>query len=67
VGYYNSFVVRIWSDEQGVSRGNIEHVLTHDNLVFLDPAAVVEFIRVHLEPPSSYDQLADEDGETQDS
>jgi hypothetical protein len=54
VGYYNSFVVRIWSDEQGPSRGTIEHVSTHDSLVFDDPSAVVSFIRLHLDPPSSF-------------
>jgi hypothetical protein len=54
VGYYNSFVVRIWSDEQGQLRGSIEHVLTHEGLVFGDPAAIVEFIRTHLAPPPFY-------------
>jgi hypothetical protein len=53
-GYYNSFVVRVWSDGQGQFRGRIEHVLTHDSSTFGDPAAVVEFIRTHLAPPPSY-------------
>ena len=54
VGYYNSFVVRVWSGEQGQLRGHIEHVLTHDSSGFSDPAAVVEFIRTHLAPPPSH-------------
>jgi len=51
VGYYNSFVVRIWSDEQSPSRGSIEHIGTHDSMVFDDPSSVVNFIRLHLDPP----------------
>lgn len=51
VGYYNSFVVRVWSDEQGRLRGRIEHVLTREISSFTDPAAIVEFIRTHLTPP----------------
>ncbi|MBI4790235.1 MAG: hypothetical protein HY782_24640 [Chloroflexi bacterium] len=54
VGYYNSFVVRIWSDEQGLARGSIQHVRSHDSLVFGDLATILEFIRVHLAPPPSY-------------
>jgi hypothetical protein len=54
VGYYNSFVVRVWSDGQGQLRGRIEHVLTQDSSTFSDPSAVVEFIRTHLAPPPSY-------------
>jgi hypothetical protein len=53
-GYYNSFVVRVWSDGHGQLRGRIEHVLTHDNSTFSDPAVVLEFIRTHLTPPPSY-------------
>lgn len=54
MGYYNSFVVRVWSDEQGQLRGRIEHVLTHDTFGFSDPTAVVDFIRTHLGPPPFY-------------
>ncbi len=66
MGYYNTFVVRIWSDEQGLSRGHIEHVLTHDNLVFGDPLAVVEFIRIHLGPPPSFIPPSDEEGKEEE-
>lgn len=51
MGYYNSFVVRIWSDGQGRLRGKIEHVASHESLVFLEPERIVGFIRSHLNPP----------------
>ncbi len=61
MGYYNSFVVRIWLDEQGLSRGRIEHVRTHDSLVFGDLSALLGFIQGHLQPPPSYVPPADGD------
>ncbi len=54
MGYYNSFVVRIWSSEHGWTRGKIEHVATHDSLVFDDLAELDDFVRRHLNPPSSH-------------
>lgn len=50
MGHYNSFIVRIWSGEQGRLRGHIEHVATRDKLIFLDPDAITEFIREHVGP-----------------
>lgn len=52
MGYYNSFIIRIWSDGRGRLRGKIEHVASHESLVFLEPEKVVGFIRSHLSPPS---------------
>jgi len=52
MGHYNSFVVRVWSTGSGQLRGTIEHVASHSSRVFMDPTAVVEFIRAHLGPPS---------------
>ena len=52
MGYYNSFVVRIWTNEQGRSRGHIEHVGSRDSLVFLAPEAIIDFIYAHLAPPA---------------
>ncbi len=66
MGYYNSFVVRIWLDEQDLSRGRIEHVQTHDSLVFGDLTSVAEFIRAHLVPPPSYFPAPDTDNASQD-
>lgn len=51
MGYYNSFVVRIWSQPDGRLRGSIEHVASREHLAFLDPIAVVNFMRTHLKPP----------------
>jgi hypothetical protein len=52
MGHYNSFVVRVWSGGPGRLRGTIEHVATRSRLAFVDPSAVVDFIRSHLEPPT---------------
>ncbi len=66
MGYYNSFVVRIWLDERGLSRGRIEHVRTHDSLVFADLSALLDFIQGHLQPPPSYVAPADGTGNGRD-
>lgn len=52
MGYYNSFVIRIWSDGRGRLRGKIEHVASHESLVFVEPERIVGFIHSHLSPPS---------------
>ncbi len=59
MGHYNSFVVRIWSDEQGRLRGTVEHVTSQDSLVFLDLTAIVPFIRSHLGPPPDWVEEAE--------
>ena len=51
MGYYTSFVIRIWSRADGRLHSSIEHVASRERLAFLDPAAVVDFIRSHLQPP----------------
>lgn len=61
MGYYNSFIVRIWLDEQGFSRGRIEHTRSHDGLVFTDLPAMMEFIRTHMAYPPSYAAPSDGD------
>lgn len=61
MGYYNSFIVRIWSDERGRLRGRIEHVASQQHLVFSDPEKVIEFIRSHLVAPLTPSD-ADEEG-----
>ena len=53
MGYYNSFVVKIWSDEPGGRvRGHIQHVSSQESSHFLDLNKIVEFIMAHLGPPS---------------
>lgn len=64
MGYYNSFIIRIWSDEQGRLRGRIEHVASQDYLIFSDPRKIVKFIRSHLGVPPYY--LPDTSEETPD-
>ncbi|MDY6918287.1 MAG: hypothetical protein SVP26_10160 [Chloroflexota bacterium] len=53
MGYYNSFVVKIWSEEPGGRvRGHIQHVSSQESCNFLDLDKIVEFITAHLGPPS---------------
>ncbi len=54
MGYYNSFVIRIWTDGRKRMHGRIEHVASRESLVFLDVASVVDFIQEHLVPPPTY-------------
>ena len=51
MGYYNSFVLRVWSDGRGALRGRIEHVGSRDSLVFADLGRIVGFLRAHLGAP----------------
>ncbi len=51
VGHYNSFIVRLWSDDHGRLHGTIEHVATRQSLVFLDLDAIPGFIRARLSAP----------------
>jgi hypothetical protein len=54
VGYYNTFVVRIWCDDEGeLTRGYIQHVSTDEHTYFLDIQDVNAFILDHLGPPSN--------------
>ena len=51
MGYYNSFIIRIWFDDKGEMRGRIEHVLGREKADFVDLSAIGRFIRQHLAPP----------------
>ncbi len=51
MGHYNSFIVRLWSDDHGRLHGTIEHVATRQSLVFLDLDAIPGFIRARLAAP----------------
>ncbi len=48
MGRYNSFIVRVWTDGNGRLRGKIEHVTTHESLIFLELEPIVGFIRSRL-------------------
>jgi hypothetical protein len=51
MGYYNSFVLRVWSDDRGTMRGTIEHVGTRDSLAFVEPERIRAFLRAHVAVP----------------
>ena len=52
MGYYNTFVVKIWRDEaEGTMRGHIQHVSTQEHTYFLSLEDMTGFIRNHLDPP----------------
>ncbi len=54
MGYYNSFVVKIWSDEPGGRvRGHIQHVSSQESSRFLNLDKMLDFIIAHLSPPTS--------------
>ncbi len=68
MGYYNSFVIRIWLDDRGEMHGRIEHVFGHEKMDFSDLAVIGQFIRHHLAPPPigaphSIQALLDEENE----
>jgi hypothetical protein len=52
VGYYNTFVVKIWCDNCGqMVRGRVQHVHSHEMLHFLDMTSMVVFMQNHLQVP----------------
>jgi hypothetical protein len=66
MGYYNSFVLRVWSDGRGTTRGTIKHVGSRDSLAFADTERILAFVRAHLEKPddpalASVDQPRDDE------
>ena len=55
MGFYNSFVVKIWSSEVGKpERGYIQHAGTRHQRYFLEMHDVLDFILSHLTPPAEY-------------
>lgn len=52
-GFYNSFVVRIWSSEVGdLNRGHVQHAGTQEQRHFLDMRDLADFVLSHLVPPA---------------
>ena len=52
VGYYNTFVVRIWCNDSGeATRGYVQHVNTKEQRYFSDVAELIYFIRGQFSPP----------------
>jgi len=49
MGYYNSFVVKIWTEDgQNLVRGYIQHVGTQEGIYFADWERMTSFISDHL-------------------
>ena len=51
MGYYSSFVVKIWVNDgnsEGMLRGHIQHVGSRENVHFLNLDKMLEFIMGHL-------------------
>lgn len=46
--YYNSFVVKVWTDDRkNLLRGYIQHVATEDDVYFLKWDKMVDFLMSH--------------------
>ncbi len=55
MGYYSSFVVKVWVNTDGkMSRGQVQHVSTRESMHFLTFDKMVAFINSHLEPPLNH-------------
>ena len=49
MGYYNSFVVKIWTEDgQNLARGYIQHVGTQESIYFADWERMTNFMLSHL-------------------
>ncbi len=61
MGYYSTFVVRIWVDsDQKMSRGYVQHVATQKATHFVAFDKMEEFILRHLNPPQ--DDTCEQEG-----
>ena len=50
MGHYNSFLIRIWTDNgQNLVRGYIQHVGTEEVVHFMDWNKMVDFMTDHLD------------------
>ncbi len=52
MGHYNTFVVRIWSDN-GRMHGTIQPTGSHERMAFVALESILPFIRDHLHLPES--------------
>ncbi len=60
-GYYNTFVVKIWCDEdEGIMRGYVQHVSSQEQTYFLSLENMTDFIVSHLGPPANDSVIQDE-------
>lgn len=61
VGHYNTFVVRIWcNDQRELIRGYIQHVSTESHAYFLNLESMTGFISGHLGTPVDDSAIVDQ-------
>jgi hypothetical protein len=49
MGYYNSFLVKVWTDDgENLRRGHIQHVGTEKDIYFLKWEKMVDFMLDHI-------------------
>jgi hypothetical protein len=49
VGHYNSFLLRVWTDEHDDEvRGSVQHVGTQESIYFTSWDKMVDFVNNHL-------------------
>jgi len=64
VPQYNTFVVRIWTDDDHGLHGQITHVASQDKCDFRDLDRMLEFMVEHIHP---YEGSAEVGGEEKES
>jgi hypothetical protein len=53
MGYYATFVVRIWCEDTGeLNKGYVQHAGTQEQRYFVNMDDLIGFIRSHLIPPT---------------
>ena len=54
MGFYSSFVVKVWLNENGkMIWGQIQHVGTQESVHFLNTDKMLSFFEDHLIPPAN--------------
>ena len=62
MGFYNSFVVKIWSDDvRKTLRGQVWHVNSHEQIYFSDLDKAMAFIADNLNPLKGDEEAKDKD------
>ena len=62
MGQYNSFVVKIWTNEATAKfRGHIQHVGSQESTYFITTEKMVEFIMDHLSPYTGFSDQGNEE------
>lgn len=61
MGYYNSFLVRVWTEDgEDLLRGYIQHVGTEEDTYFLTWEKMVDFILAHINSHINHRMYEDE-------